>query len=226
MELNGDFGQRVAMHSATLAWSPSPMAGVDRRMLDRLGAEVARATSIVRYAPGSHFPRHIHHGGEEYIVLAGTFQDDHGDFPVGSYVRNPPTSAHTPRSEPGCTIFVKLWQFDLADRSHVIVPMDKAESLTDAGRPGVSVTPLFADDREVVRRECWAPNTRAPLVAAGGAEILVLSGTMTEAGEHFDQHDWLRLPDGYQTEILSGPEGATLWVKTGHLRHVQRPRGS
>ena len=113
MELNSDFSKRVLIHSDEIDWIPSPMPGVDRRMLDRIGDEVARATSIVRYAPGSHFSSHTHTGGEEFIVLEGVFQDEHGNFPVGSYVRNPPTSSHTPGSEPGCTIFVKLCKFIL-----------------------------------------------------------------------------------------------------------------
>ena len=88
MELNADFSRRVAVHAARLPWVPSPMAGVERRMLDRIGDEVARATSIVRYAPGSHFSPHAHGGGEEFFVLEGVFQDEHGEFPAGSYVRN------------------------------------------------------------------------------------------------------------------------------------------
>jgi anti-sigma factor ChrR (cupin superfamily) len=79
-------------------------------MLDRIGDEVVRATSIVRYAPGSHFSAHTHGGGEEFFVLNGVFQDEHGDYPVGSYVRNPPTSSHVPGSDLGCVIFVKLWR--------------------------------------------------------------------------------------------------------------------
>ena len=101
MDLNADFGARAAVHSARLDWTPSPIPGVDRRMLDRIGDEVARATSIVRYAPHSHFSSHTHGGGEEFLVLEGIFQDEHGDYTAGTYVRNPPTSRHTPsmRSE-------------------------------------------------------------------------------------------------------------------------------
>src|SRR5882724_12401160 len=101
MELNADFTQRAVVHAATLDWTPSPMSGVERRMLDRIGEEVARATSIVRYAPHSHFSRHIHGGGEEFLVLEGVFQDEHGDYPAGFYIRNPPQSHHTPGSMPG-----------------------------------------------------------------------------------------------------------------------------
>ncbi|MEP1611956.1 MAG: cupin domain-containing protein, partial [Roseobacter sp.] len=68
MELNANFSDRVVVHSDQLDWNPSPMPGVDRRMLDRIGGEVARATSIVRYAPNSKFSAHTHTGGEEFIV--------------------------------------------------------------------------------------------------------------------------------------------------------------
>src|SRR6202049_1917076 len=119
MNLNADFRARAAVHAARLAWEPSPHSRVDARMLVRIGDEVARATSIVRYAPASRFSAHTHGGGEEFLVLDGVFQDEHGDYPAGSYVRNPPTTRHTPGSAPGCVLFVKLWQFDLADRTSV-----------------------------------------------------------------------------------------------------------
>ena len=103
MDLNANFKDRVVVHSEQLDWNASPMQGVDRRMLDRIGGEVARATTIVRFAPGSKFSAHTHDGGEEFIVLEGVFQDEYGDFPEGTYVRNPPTTAHTPGSAPGST---------------------------------------------------------------------------------------------------------------------------
>jgi hypothetical protein len=75
MELHSDFSQRIVVHSAGMPWQSSPSAGVDRRMLDRIGGEVARATTIVRFAPGHSFSAHTHGGGEEYVVLDGVFQD-------------------------------------------------------------------------------------------------------------------------------------------------------
>ncbi len=111
--INTNFAERVVIDTNAMPWVPSPMAGVDRRMLDRIGAEVACATSIVRYAPGSALSPHAHDLGEEFLVLEGVFQDEHGDFGPGSYVRNPPGSRHTPASAPGCTIFVKLRQIQI-----------------------------------------------------------------------------------------------------------------
>src|SRR5579864_363241 len=145
MEINADFSQRVVVHAAQLPWVASPMAGVERRMLDRIGHEVARATSIVRYAPGSHFSAHTHGGGEEFIVLDGVFQDEHGDYPAGSYVRNPPTSRHTPGSTPGCVLFVKLWQFDPADRTQLRADTGAMRFAAAPRRAGVSLMSLFRD---------------------------------------------------------------------------------
>lgn len=215
MDINADFTQRAAVHAADLPWTPSPMAGVDRRMLDRLGDEVARATSIVRYAPGSAFSPHVHTGGEEFLVLDGVFSDEHGDFPAGSYIRNPPQSRHTPGSVPGCTIFVKLWQFDLADRTHVRIDTGKIsfQPVSD----GVEVMPLFSDEREEVVQERWAPGIALDIKADGGAEILVLQGGFDEGGEVFGPQGWLRLPRGGRANLVAGPDGALVWIKRGHL---------
>jgi anti-sigma factor ChrR (cupin superfamily) len=217
MELNADFSRRVAVHAAKLPWVPSPMAGVERRMLDRIGEEVARATSIVRYAPDSHFSPHTHGGGEEFLVLEGVFQDEHGDYPAGSYVRNPPTSRHTPGSAPGCVIFVKLWQFDPDDRTEVRIDTAKASFVTAADRPGVAIMPLFRDAHEDVRLERWAPLARIDLRLPGGAEILVLGGAFDESEERFTQQSWLRLPASSRLQAKAGSEGCTVWVKAGHL---------
>jgi anti-sigma factor ChrR (cupin superfamily) len=221
VELNADFSQRVVVHAAQLAWTPSPIAGVDRRMLDRIGDEVARATSIVRYAANSRFPPHTHGGGEEFLVLDGVFADEHGDFPAGCYVRNPPTSRHTPGSAPGCVLFVKLWQFDPKDRNEIRLDTAKIAYRPAPGRPGVELTPLFADGREEVRLERWARGAAIALETPGGAEVLVLEGGFDDGGDRFAPQSWLRLPPGAALPVPAGPMGCRAWVKTGHLLHLE-----
>jgi hypothetical protein len=220
MALNADFSQRVAIHSAELDWIASPMPGVERRMLDRIGDEVARATSIVRYAPGSSFSAHTHTGGEEFIVLDGVFQDEHGDYPAGTYVRNPPTSAHTPGSEPGCTIFVKLWQFDLDDRTQFRTDMQAALA---APVDGVATALLHKDERETVTFAHFDPGAVLTSSAPGGIELLVIDGALIEAGETFAKGGWLRLPEGAPLSLVAGPDGAKIWMKTGHLPFAKAP---
>ncbi len=224
MEINADFTQRVALHTAQLAWVASPMAGVERRMLDRIGDEVARATSIVRYAPGSHFSPHIHEGGEEFIVLDGVFQDEHGDYPEGFYIRNPPKSRHKPGSDDGCTIFVKLWQFDPADRTEVKIDMNALALLSDADRVGVSSALLFEDARETVRVEYWEAGLPVDIDASKGAEILVLDGSFSDGEGLYTRHDWMRQPRGASMRAIPGSEGARIWIKTRHLDFDTPPK--
>jgi len=223
MQVNADFRKRVVVHGAELEWVDSPMAGVRRRMLDRIGDETARATSIVKYEPDSHFSSHIHTGGEEFIVLEGVFQDEHGDYPVGSYVRNPPQSSHTPRSEPGCVIFVKLWQFDLADRTSVRTDMMSPDAITDAKRPGVRVTPLYQDEDETVCMEQWQAGVDVRLNTEGGAEVFVLAGSFEESGDQLATYSWIRVPIGTPFRARAGTEGARVWIKTGHLAFARPP---
>lgn len=224
MNLNADFTQRAAVHAAQTPWVPSPMPGVERRMLDRIGDEVARATSIVRYAPGSRSSPHVHDGGEEYLVLDGVFQDEHGDFPVGTYVRNPPGSRHAPRSDKGATILVKLWQFDPADRTQVVIPSAERQPTASACE-GVDEIALHEDAQERVRIELWQPGTRVPLDSHGGMELFVVSGGFAEAGEDCGRNDWLRLPAGHLSHAVAGPHGARLWVKSGHLAQLPKAPG-
>lgn len=223
MKINADFSQRVLLHADEIAWQASPMPGVARRMLDRIGEEIARATSIVRYEPGSRFSPHTHTGGEEFLVLDGVFEDEHGAFPAGCYIRNPPESRHTPGSTGGCVLFVKLWQFDLADRAQVMIDTSRIGSIADATRPGVRATPLFRDAREDVRIERWDPGATISVPTAGGAEILVLEGSCRAGGDAMRRHSWLRLPgDGHST-FEAGADGTRVWIKSGHLHFAAPP---
>ncbi|WP_264210003.1 cupin domain-containing protein [Leisingera thetidis] len=210
MRINADFSTRAAVHFEDTPWVPSPAPGVERKMLDRIGGEVARATSIVRFAPGSAFDPHVHDGGEEFLVLEGVFQDEHGDFPAGAYVRNPPTTSHTPAAAEGAVILVKLHQFDPADRTEV---------KTRTGVPAREQK-LFQDAVETVTLQSWAPGQAVSLEASGGAEIFVVDGSYSESGEEFRRWDWLRLPPGSRFDATVGAEGAKIWMKTGHLAQL------
>ncbi len=224
MQLNADFTQAASAKLSDTDWVASPMKGVDRCMLDRLGHDGARATSIVRYAPGSMFSPHTHHGGEEFLVLEGVFQDEHGDYPPGTYVRNPPTSRHTPGAAQGCVIFVKLGQFDLSDRTFARINTHKIGCLPDPVRQGVAVTPLYEDAREKVQLEVCDAEAEFELGDAGGVEVLVVGGSLTlrsgeavDSDSRFSTNGWLRLPAGKYAQIVIGESGAKLWVKRGHL---------
>lgn len=213
MNINADFTQRVAVHYRQHDWLESPMAGVHRKPLDRIGGEVARATSLVKYASNSQFSAHTHTGGEEFLVLDGVFEDEHGQYPAGTYVRNPPTSQHTPSSTKGCIIFVKLWQFDLSDRYSLITTIE--DSHTDNNI-------LYHSEQETVTIEKWEANANITINANKGIEILVIKGSFSENNERFLEYSWLRSPIESELQVTTGEEGATVWIKRGHLPFVTK----
>lgn len=223
MEINADFSQPAFTNTSAMVWAPSPMPGVDRRMLDRVGDEVARATSIVRYAEGSAFPEHTHGGGEEFIVLEGVFQDEHGDYPAGTYVRNPVGTHHIPRSDPGCTIFVKLWQFDPDDQEQFALDLNVLELEADTDRPGVSTALLAQRDYESVALEVWDGGVTVDLHGEGEAEALVLEGGFIHGSEEYSRHDWICLPPGQTAELTACEQGLRFWIKRDHLRTIHDP---
>lgn len=215
--INADFSLKVVQYTTKMPFVASPNPQVLRIMLDRVGDEVARATSIVRYEPGSTFERHMHGGGEEILVLDGTLSDEHGHYPAGTYLRNPPQTDHAPFSEAGCTLFVKLWQFEAGDQQPI-----RVNTLTSDWYPGMvpglSVMPLHTFDGVSTALVRWAPHTIFnPHVHPGGEEILVLDGVFHDDHGSYPAGSWLRSPRYSQHAPYTEVEGATIYVKTGHL---------
>ncbi|MBV6636433.1 MAG: cupin domain-containing protein [Mameliella sp.] len=219
MELNADFSKRVVIRPEDYQWRPSPANGVERMMLDRIGDEVARATTIVRFAPNSQFGAHTHGGGEEFLVLQGVFSDEHADYPVGSYVRNPIGTAHTPHIGPeGATILVKLCQFDPADTEQKAVAT-QAAAFEDVA-PGLSQLLVHDVPGERVRIVRFAPGTRlGPHAHRGGEEVYVIEGRLQDEHGSYPAGSWIRSPDGSSHTPFSD-DGCLLYIKTGHLPAV------
>lgn len=217
--VNADFSQRVVIATDSLPWIPSPQAGVERRLLDRIGGEVARATSLVRYAEASTFPPHQHGLGEEFLVLDGVFSDEHGDYPKGTYVRNPPGSRHSPRTGPGCVILVKLRQMRPTEIRRVVIDTSAIGwEENGAGHAARFSLHEAADSRERVALERLAAGSRlADMNCPDGEEIFLLSGTLRDEYGNYGAGAWIRNPAGFRRS-LGSPDGATYWVKRGHLR--------
>jgi anti-sigma factor ChrR (cupin superfamily) len=216
MKLNADFSQRVVIDPLSLEWVDSPVSGVQRQLLERDGSEVARATSLVRYAPDSHFSRHAHQLGEEIFVLDGVFADEFGSYGAGTYIKNPPGSAHAPYSVSGCTLFVKLRHLDLADDQRTVI--DTRHTPWFPGLvPGQSVMPLSEFGAQHTALVRWAPGTQFNLHHHfGGEEIYVLEGVFEDEHGRYPAGTWIRSPHMSAHRPLSH-EGCTILVKTGHL---------
>jgi hypothetical protein len=221
MQFHADLALPAEVDSNLVAWTPSPAAGVHRKMIERDGAEQARCTSRVTYAPGSVFPPHGHPFGEEILVLSGTFHDEHGTYPAGTFMRNAHGETHAPGSVPGCELLVKL--------RHLTAEPAAAPTLSTAGRL-------------VVDTDAANPNWRPLPALAGNLRGLWLGGVGIEAswlleasaGARFqlphaldappageELYDlatgrWSRRPTGAR-ETFAAPAGGRFFAKVGHL---------
>jgi len=217
MQIHSDFSQRVVVLPADYQFVPSPLPGVSRMMLDRVGGEVARATSIVRYEPGAGYSSHRHDGGEEILVLDGVFSDEHGDYPAGSYLRNPPGTSHQPFSVGGCTLLVKLWQFAADDLTQFSLDTQTAEWRPGLV-PGLRVLPLHEHNGVQTALVRWAPHTQFNRhLHVGGEEILVLEGLFCDEYGEYPAKSWLRSPRYSSHTPFTQAEGALIYVKVGHF---------
>jgi anti-sigma factor ChrR (cupin superfamily) len=215
MNINSDYTQRVVLNHQDLSWVASPELGVERKMLERLGDEVAKATSIVRYQPGTKFKAHTHDLGEEILVLEGVFSDELGDYPAGTYIMNPPGSSHAPFSESGCTLFVKLRQLGPDQVQREIIDTKSTEWLQGMV-PGLHVMPLMRQGTGSTLVH-WAPQTYFnPHKHYGGEEIFVVDGVFEDEHGRYPAGSWIRSPHMSLHQPFS-KEGCTIFVKTGHL---------
>jgi anti-sigma factor ChrR (cupin superfamily) len=210
-----NFNKQVVCHSEIMEWQSSPAQGVLRKPLARENAESGHATSIVKYEAGSHFNEHSHPYGEEIFVLEGIFSDEHGDYPAGSYLRNPPGSKHSPFSTNGCTLFVKLNQF--ADKDDRAVNINTKETTWQQGIGGLQVMSLHGFATEHTALVKWPAGETFQLHQHfGGEEVLVLSGEFIDEHGRYEKGTWIRSPHLSMHHPYVEQETIIL-VKTGHL---------
>ncbi len=220
--LNANFKQPAAMDTAKMDWQASPSPTVWRKRLDLVDGEFSRVTSVVRYDPESGFHSHDHPGGEEIFVLEGTFSDEHGDFPAGTFLLNPQGFRHAPFSKEGCVIFVKLRQFAGKNRGHLVVDSNSAE--WQAAAPGVERLPLYEDREypEDIMLLRLVPGAVLPTEFVGataapkGLEIFVISGRLRDGEDHLNTGAWRREPHGIARRLTAESE-TTVYLKRNHL---------
>jgi len=215
MNLNLDFTQRVVIETDKMDWSPSPSPTVFRKRLAREDAESGRATSVVKYEPDATFKAHGHPKGEEIFVLEGVFSDEHGDYPAGTYIRNPEGSTHTPFSKNGCTLLVKLCQFQATDAAQI-----RIDTNTTPWRPGIGGLEVMPLHNHIFENTALVKWPKGEVFQAhkhfGGEEIFVLSGTFKDQYGSYPKGTWIRSPhlSGHHPYV---DEETIILVKTGHL---------
>ena len=218
-DINADLAQRAVVDTHRMIWEPSPSGTVWRKPLYRRDGELGPVTSLVRYAPGGAFPEHEHPQGEEILVLDGVFSDEHGDYPAGTFLMTPHGSRHSPRSESGCTLFVRLRQYPGEDRPRLVEDTNAAEGWHPGLVDGLKVHPLYSQGGypESVALVRWDPDTHFQRHTHwGGEEILVLEGEFGDEHGRYPEGTWIRSP--YMSQHTPFSEtGCLIYVRVGGL---------
>ena len=168
----------------------------------------------MRYDPGASFSSHDHPGGEEILVLEGTFSDQTGDYGAGTYFRNPPGFIHAPFSSEGCLILVKLHQFAANDNRHVT--MDTLGGDWHTGNAGQQVLQLHNHDSEQVRMARTRQDSATLSTNDEGSEVFVIAGAVEDEDGIYNAGTWIRNPVGFEQPLALSRE-SLVWLKTGHL---------
>lgn len=216
--LNMDFTQPASLLAEDRQWVKSPSDGVSRVHLEREAAESGHTTSFVKFEPGSYFSPHAHPLGEEIYVMEGVFSDEYGDYPAGTYLRNPPGSHHKPFTQEGCTLFVKLDQFHPDDNERVVVRPEDYQ--WQPGQGNLKVLPLHQFHTESTALVFWPKNEHfQPHTHWGGEEIVVIDGCFFDEHGEFPAGSWLRNPHMSRHDpYVKDP--TLILVKVGHLHDV------
>lgn len=216
IHLNMDFTQAVCLRPDSQKWVTSPADGVWRTRLERAAEESGHVSSFVKFEPDSYFPSHAHPNGEEILVLEGVFSDEHGDYPAGTYIRNPPNSVHKPFTKEGCKLFVKLEQFQRGDSEFVVIRPEDRQWRDGIG--GLKVLSLHTFNTENTALVAWPKDeVFQSHTHMGGEEIVVISGKIIDEHGDYPAGTWLRSP--HMSKHFPRVEEETLiYVKVGHLR--------
>lgn len=184
-------------------------------MLDRVGGELARATSIVRYAPGSHFPQHLHPGGEEILVLNGIFSEGTHNYPAGWYLRNPPGSSHQPFSKLGTQIFVKLSQMNIQECLPTRINTNDLSKWFQS--EGKSMCLLYDDPTESTYLMKLSSGISLRQDNTRHVELLIINGELQIQDTELPAGSWLRLPRGKLMHLKAGMNGAMIYIKMSNI---------
>lgn len=212
-EINANFHLPVSVKTNVFDWQGFTKAGIRQRSLERLVGRHSRLTAVAQFAAGQVFKKIAHEHGVEFLVLSGKFSDEHGDYGVGSYVRNPAAAYRMPFTRDGCTVLLKVGRFQLLDQKRVVVnTRDSHRKWKATGEPGVSCLDLhqFSEQHvslHKIRAECWITFKCLNLAL----EIFVIEGDISVSGSHYEAGTWLRYPPGSRIKVRS-KHGCCLYI--------------
>ncbi len=211
MNLNSDHGRRIVVEAHELL-----AAGAGECLLETRTAKEQSRIRLLALRAGESW---THDGGRllEVLVVRGSVALDGLELGPSSYARLAPGLPATLRSESGCALYLNERNPAEPATDSYAVAGSKLE-WRQGMVPGLKVASLHQDLTRHTALVRWAPETRFnPHTHVGGEEILVLEGVFRDEHGEYPAGTWIRSPHLSNHRPFTGPEGATILVKVGHL---------
>ena len=211
MTLHSDHSLRIVVDATDLY---AGQAG--ERALEQRGAPNECRITLRSLEPGATW---THDGGKllEVLVVQGRLQINGEDLDPLSYVRLSPGMAASLQTKEGCMLYLNERTPTEPETDSYALHGDSLD-WRQGMVPGLKVTSLHQGLTKHTALVRWAPETRFnPHTHVGGEEILVLEGVFRDEHGSYPAGTWIRSPHMSNHRPFTGPEGATILVKVGHL---------
>lgn len=214
---HADFKQRVVLDSTPLPWQNSDVTGVKIKVLEAVQSGEPRLTMLIQFDAGSFYDLRQHHGGEEFLVLEGSINDENGIYETGCYVRNPVGTRHILTSSTGCILFAKMGEFSELDREHRQIETHSESLWLPGPVDGTSVLPLHMYDTRSVLLIRWDDDAKfKPNLHPQGEEVFVISGKLRDDEQDYTNHHWIRNPIPHW-QSWAAEKNTLVYYKNGHF---------
>ena len=204
--MNSDYEQKALIDTNTIQWQETQVKNVFKKILAIKDKE---ETSLIRLNEGSVLNQEQKINSVEIFVLEGTYINEYGEYPQGTYLRLPEENEALVKSDKACVIFRKTNFF--TDKQKIII--DTNATLWLQGQGNLEVMPLY-EQTALVK---WPKGERfIPHKHWGGEEIIVLKGVFMDEYGEYPKGSWIRSPH-LSEHFPYVNEETIIFVKTGHM---------
>ena len=211
MTLHSDHSLRIVIDATDLH-----AGGVGERGLESRKDSTQSRITLRSFKAGdtwSHDGKHL----LEVLVVRGRVSLHGEDLGPTSYVRLAPGVSATFTSTEASMVYLNERTPTEPEKDSYALRGDSLD-WRQGMVPGLKVTSLHQGLTKHTALVRWAPETRFnPHTHVGGEEILVLEGVFRDEHGSYPAGTWIRSPHMSNHRPFTGPEGATILVKVGHL---------
>ena len=204
--MNSDYEQKALIDTNTIQWQETQVKNVFKKILAIKDKE---ETSFIKLNEGSVLNQEQKINSVEIFVLEGTYINEYGEYPQGTYLRLPEENEALVKSDKACVIFRKTNFF--TDKQKIII--DTNTTLWLQGQGNLEVMPLY-EQTALVK---WPKGERfIPHKHWGGEEIIVLKGVFMDEYGEYPKGSWIRSPH-LSEHFPYVNEETIIFVKIGHM---------